>query len=609
VTFYSRSDDTLVSTESSSPSASYDAPRHPAMSNGPRINRFAEIAWDFWAAVGLLAVHGALVWLNRAPAIGTWRDEANYVMLARSLRHLHYQDFYLLGSPAHSQYPPGFPALLAVASLPFGEHVGLLLAAAALCSVAALAFFYALVRRLSGPIVGLTVLALLAFNPDLIAVAGHLLSDTPFIFLTAIALWAVVRGAANGSLSPPWQGLVVTLAAILAALTRTVGVTLIAAILAGLLLERRYRFAAVVAVAATITVGSWLVWSVVGSNHIVGRSYVADVTARSQPRTGLATTLLSRVPPNVSAYATTEVPAALPQPTLETFGKHLHWQTSRIQQAVVADKVVSVVALLIFGILGVWVLWRLSRTVVLYLAITCMLLAVWTWPVHRFILPLLPILLWVLVLGAISLAASRRWARPIPVLLVGGILAMAVAHDVQLLRDNLRCDRRSPITSPACFNDVERGFFQAASFIRTATPDSAAFLTAADAQLAYLTGRQTEFFADVAGIAPDSLLGALRDRRVSYVVLTPLRPPQAQLAPTLAAACRELELVREFGGSTLLLRIAPPNSPLRENACESIDRYSRSMINQTLWPPRQRRSAEAAGDGPRVHLDNLDRGE
>jgi 4-amino-4-deoxy-L-arabinose transferase-like glycosyltransferase len=568
------------------------------MSSRLQTERFPKLAWDVWAAVGLLLIHGALVWANRAPAIGTWRDEANYVMLARSLRQLHYQDFYLLGSPAHSQYPPGFPALLAVASWPFGEHVDILLAIVCLCSVGALAFFYDVVRRLSGPVVGLTVLALLAVNPDLIATAGRLLSDTPFIFLTAIVLWATVRGAANGSPSLQRQAVVVTLAAILAALTRTVGVTLIGAIVAGLLLERRYRQAAAVAVAATITVGSWLAWSVMGSNHIVGRSYIADVTSRSQPRTGLATTLLSRVPPNVAAYATTDVPAALPQPTLETVGKHLQWQLSRIQQAAVVDKAVSVVALLVFGFLGVWALWKLNRVIVLYLAMTCLLLVVWTWAVHRFILPLLPILLWVLVLGAISLATSRRWARPVPVLLVGGILAMAVAHDVQLLRDNLRCDRRSPTTSEACFNDVERAFFRAASFIRTATPDSAAFLTAADAQLAYLTGRQTEFFADVAGIAPDSLLGALRERRVGYVVLTPLRSPQAQLAPTLASACRELEVVREFGGATLLLRIGPPDSPLQENACDSIDRYSRSMINQALWPTRQRRSAAGAGDGP-----------
>ena len=103
-------------------------------------------AWSNRAAIVLLLVHAALAWVNRAFVGGLWHDESQYMLLARSLRHFRYNDFYLLGSPIDSQYPPGLPAFFALVSLPFGEHVQLLHAAVVLCSAGALAVVYDIVR-------------------------------------------------------------------------------------------------------------------------------------------------------------------------------------------------------------------------------------------------------------------------------------------------------------------------------------------------------------------------------------------------------------------------------------------------------------------------------
>jgi 4-amino-4-deoxy-L-arabinose transferase-like glycosyltransferase len=544
--------------------------------------------------VGLLVVHVYVVWTTRVPALGYWPDEARYVMLARSLRQFRYQDFFSIGSPAHSQYPPVFPAILALGSLPFGEHLDLMVATVCLCSVVALAFSYDVIRRLSGPGVALAVLAILAVNPDLNTASGHLLSDIPFFMFSAIAVWGIVReseASGDGRARGPALAIIVGVAAILGALTRTAGVTLLAAIFVVWLFERRYRRAAIFAVAAAVTVGSWLAWSLSRPDALVGRSYVADFKAGAAPKAGtrgggFISRVALRVPANVSDYATVELPRALPQPTVVTIGKHLNWSPSNLALGATADSVIAVASLILFGGLGVWSLWKLNRFVVAYLAFTCSLLAIWTWPIYRFLWPLMPIIVWGLVLGAISLATWRRWFRPVPFLLVGGILAMAAAHDVQVLREQPLCDRRSPTTSGGCFDDVTRGFFSAAAFIRSETPDSAAFLVAPDAQFAYLTGRKTVFSPVVARFAPESLLSVLRVRHVGYVVLTPLRSPRQQLVPTLAASCRELEPVRDFGASTVLLQIAPPNAAPAGDACDTIDRYSKSVINKSLWDPR-----------------------
>ena len=45
-------------------------------------------------------------------AIGTGNDDATYLLLARSVRHWEYVDRHLVNMPVHSQYPPGYPAIL-----------------------------------------------------------------------------------------------------------------------------------------------------------------------------------------------------------------------------------------------------------------------------------------------------------------------------------------------------------------------------------------------------------------------------------------------------------------------------------------------------------------
>src|SRR5690242_18278500 len=73
------------------------------------------------AAAGLLAIHAALAWWLRAPAVSTGHDDAIYLLLGRDLLHGSYRNFWLIGAPAHGLYPPLYPAALAVTGAS-GEH-------------------------------------------------------------------------------------------------------------------------------------------------------------------------------------------------------------------------------------------------------------------------------------------------------------------------------------------------------------------------------------------------------------------------------------------------------------------------------------------------------
>jgi hypothetical protein len=98
--------------------------------------------WHSRAAAALVVLHGALAWIARTPEIGLLNDSASYMLLARSLRHFTYVDAHIVGSPLHTNFPPGLPAFVALLTLPFGEHPGMLLGVVVLCSMATLALLF-----------------------------------------------------------------------------------------------------------------------------------------------------------------------------------------------------------------------------------------------------------------------------------------------------------------------------------------------------------------------------------------------------------------------------------------------------------------------------------
>ena len=90
-----------------------------ASDNSPEILEAAASTsrWHLVVVAGLLLAHASLAWFNRTLTVGSLHDEGAYIMLARSLRSFQYRDVYLLGAPVHAQYPPGFPAMLALVLL------------------------------------------------------------------------------------------------------------------------------------------------------------------------------------------------------------------------------------------------------------------------------------------------------------------------------------------------------------------------------------------------------------------------------------------------------------------------------------------------------------
>jgi hypothetical protein len=151
----------------------------------PFLSRPALVA----GALALLHLVLAGITFNPTPHVGG--DSGTYVALARSLLERHaYVDLWDPARPPHTQFPPVFPGIVALAIvLGIGSWVGLKLVVLAF-SCAAVAVCYLWLRRITSPRLALATAAVLAVAPGVLDLSHWELSDVPFWCFTVLALWA-----------------------------------------------------------------------------------------------------------------------------------------------------------------------------------------------------------------------------------------------------------------------------------------------------------------------------------------------------------------------------------------------------------------------------------
>lgn len=507
--------------------------------------------------VALLLLHAVLAWLIREPGITVRNDDALYVLLARSLGGGHFLDQHLQGAPPHALYPPGYPALLLLIGWLGGERLDLFLAANIVLSVASLALTFDLVRRHWSVATAFLVLGALVANNSLVRYAGSLVSEPAYLFLSTLVLWLLSRSRADARTLT-----LATVAAIAAGLTRNVGVVLLAAMVAWLLLERRYRAAFLVALAGGMVLGGWLlrVFLLPDEFRTVGRSYAEDVE-RMMDRGGRYF-LFKRAKIGV-VYATTHLPQSLPVPGVSQTGSSLAvwgWLLA---------------ALIPVGLIAWWRRrWRLGA---MYVVGYLLLLGLWRMSSPRFLAVLLPLLVMALLIPFAEWGGTR-WRR-LGVGIAAVLTLLLGLRGFELWREDwvaIRgCDRSQPLGPSPCFNEDARAFFRLAERSAGVVPPEGVVLTAREATYAYYSGR-TAWYLNTA-FSPDSLdiLPGLRQRGIGWVLLghTHTSEPWA-LAPALAQDCDRLDLALEEAPRSALFRIRPESEGAGDGqACRALEAY------------------------------------
>ena len=378
---------------------------------GVEVDTWWPLALVVIGAVGLIA--GIMI-IDAAP-VGVYADDAMYVILARSLatgqglRVLN-----LPGAPYAIHFPPGYPLLLSVLwrlAPSFPDNVMLFKAFNAECLAVVAVGVARFVRdRVGGPAFAAAVGIVTAVSVPLLFLGAILLSELTFLALLMLVLPAVERFADERR--PAWHAVALGVAVGACALVRTHGVVLAPAAALVLLCRGRWRDAAVLVVAAFVTMLPWQLWSARHAGTFTGPllgtygSYGAwwHMGYEAMGPSLFSRTLGETIPQTYATFVVLFAPVNRP-----------------------ITLVLTLVLLLACVTLAVRAYWRRLPVTLVFLLGYLVILELWPGPPLRMLWGLWPLFLVLFAVGARELICLSRGRGPAPRLLAAAAVLWLLA--------------------------------------------------------------------------------------------------------------------------------------------------------------------------------------
>lgn len=187
----------------------------------------------------LLGICGILYALSiNAYFVGFFNDDAFYLIGARALTHGHYVELNQPGYPPLVNYWPGYSMLLMPITAVFkNSNLPHQIFSILLC-LGALIFLSLATKKELTPFSRISFLVLAGISPLVISLSGTILSDIPYFTLTCLIMWWIQKIWNKGSISK-WFLLAFSIGFLV--LIRPVGITMAMAVGLILLIEKRWR--------------------------------------------------------------------------------------------------------------------------------------------------------------------------------------------------------------------------------------------------------------------------------------------------------------------------------------------------------------------------------
>lgn len=335
--------------------------------------------------------------------VGVFHDDATYVILAKSLATGEgYRYLNIPGTPVANHFPPGYPALLAIAwrIVPdFPANVVVF----KLINVVCLALTAVLVARLVRDRIAadghwaVASGAITAVSVPLLVLVTMVLSEPLFLVLLLAALVLAER-LVSGTVSLHWA-LVVGIMVAATTLVRAHGIVLLPAIGIALALRGRWREAGVVVAGAALLLVPWQVWSSTNASELpapLAGNYGSYVSwwVRGYREMGA-----SMIPETVSR-------------TVPEAGAMMAALFSPVRGAIA--HAITKLALVVVLLVGAVALRRTMPVTLLFLAGYAAIVVVWPFAPSRFVWGVWPLLVVVVVGSACATTVGLRAGRALP---------------------------------------------------------------------------------------------------------------------------------------------------------------------------------------------------
>lgn len=459
-----------------------------------------------WLLVSALALFILISLLMFDPKPFVGGDNAAYVSLSRSLvQGQGLSEIWTPEGKAHTQYPFGFPLLLSpIASLklPYAWYK-LIPWFSGLLSLLA---FWFLIRD-DKKVLYMAPAFLLALNPYFLEYTHWVLSELPFTLFVLLTFLTLKKWEKSGG--HLWLAGVI-LSAVFANYIRSAGIALYLGIFIYLLFKRKFK-SSVIFIAGCIALT--LPWALRNSHYGTSGGYLEQFLMRDpyQPELGLLgiAGLIQRFFANVKIYSINILPRMM-------FPAADSWGLSGGLVIIMLLTVIPAIAALIVRII------KNSEGYDWFVLIYLGMSLLWpeTWSDIRFLLPLLPFLLFYLVQAygyAISLAFKRGSLWP-TVMLLFLIAAANVSAGWNTIDSNLEAGKYHSQDKYSGYDPAWRSFFAAAEWVKNNTPENI-IVVSRKPTLFYLKAERKAFCYPFTA-DQDSLLRAIE--RADLVMVEPV---------------------------------------------------------------------------------------
>lgn len=446
-------------------------------------------------------------------------DNVNYYLLGRSIAHgKGYTQLARADEPPAHHFPPGYPALIAVVFTLVSENVAAVKLFNGLLLIFAAWLLYILVRRITADQqVAFAVALMVLLNTHFLRSATIMMSEVPFFFFSLLTFYLFLRlNLEQNQLRRP--GFYLFLACLsLTYYIRTLGITLFGGIMLYLLIQRRWKYLAILPVSYIALALPW----VIRGQQQGGSSYIGQLLAVNpyRPELGRAGLgdIITRLGNNITRYVTTEIPNGL-LPFIPA-----DYQSTTGVQWVLG---LALCALVGYGIYRLEPRYRLLISG--YLAGTGVILLLWpdVWFGTRFLLPVIPFLL-VGLLTALSDLLRRLLIRyKLPGKRASLILALIPLGWLPLIGG---LHDRAQGNYPRNWQN----YFKAAIWVGENSPVDAVVACRKPGMFYYFSGRHTVYYRNT--LDDLEMLAQFDEQGVDYVIFDRLgySSTQRYLLPTL----------------------------------------------------------------------------
>lgn len=511
---------------------------------GPDDGRWNRLSIVLLLAFSLLALYG------RQRGIFWGGDDADYILLSRSLLQGRYVDLFDVALPPHTTYPPVYPAMLALWGLVFGDTLTAFATLGVLLMASAIGLFVHLVAVGASPRAGFVAALVTTTNPHLMEAAGRILSETPMLLFASATAWLAIRRQGPGG-----TGLAIA-AATLCALTRTAGVAVIAGLGLYWLSRRRWWAAAMLALAATVFVGGWILWTLQDLEATGVTTYVTRISVYDRPDVPLWRVLLTSGIQKASAIVGSQIPAMLALPTVPgTRLDNLLWFP------------ISLASLLGLALVG------MKRPVVGMMAFAYgLVLFAWPFAEERLLIPVLMLLLFGAPVGVH--AVLGRYSRRLGRLTAGGVAILLAAAGAWGAARALPCDGSVMSATSECVRSEEMGIGRAIRYLETTAGEGEIVMARRGEVLHYYTGNPTVDWPTLGYLETLGPAGVLERSNAKYVLATRAYVSRsAGLAQLLEETCGRLSVAFADLPNTLVLEVHDAATPPETPACPEVAAY------------------------------------